>query len=162
MLHPVEAEADNLGTAMRDLGVIAEKVFAVQAVVQSDDELPIPSLTVDEDSHDALVDSHDTPPSMHLYRIAQEALSNAIRHGGAKNLWIIGIVCQGRGEMVIADDGIGLTPLTTSINRHAPRTGMGLRIMTFRAARFGGKFTLEVRPEGGLRVTVSRPLPTQN
>ena len=162
MLHPVEAEADSLGTAMRDLGVIAEKVFAVQAVVQWDDELPIPSVTVDEDSHDGLVDSYDTPPSMHLYRIAQEALSNAIRHGGAKHLWITGTVSQGRGELVIADDGCGFTPPSSTRERHAPRTGMGLRIMAFRAACLGGKFTLEVRPEGGMRVTVSWPLPTQN
>ena len=157
MLHPVEAEADSLGTAMRDLGVIAEKVFAVQAVVQWDDDLPIPAVTVDEDSHDGLVDSHDTPPSMHLYRIAQEAMSNAIRHGGAKHLWITGSVSQGHGELVIADDGGGFTPPAPG-NQHGPRTGMGLRIMAFRADRLGGKFSLERRPEGGMRVTVSWPL----
>jgi len=161
MLHPVEAEADSLGTAMHDLGVIAEKVFAVQAVVQWDDELPIPSVTVDEDSHDGLVDSPDTPPSMHLYRIAQEAMSNAIRHGAAKHLWITGTVGDGRGELIIADDGSGFTPSTTASNRHASRSGMGLRIMAFRAACIGGKFALEHRPEGGMRVTVSWPLPTE-
>ena len=158
MLHPVEAEADSLGTAMRDLGSIAEKVFAVQAIVQWDDDLPIPAATIDEDSHDGLVDSPDTPPSMHLYRIAQEALSNAIRHGGAKHLWITGSVSHGHGELVIADDGSGFTPSATASNCHAPRTGMGLRIMAYRAARLGGNFTLEHRPEGGMRVTVRWPL----
>ena len=157
MLHPVEAEADSLGTAMRDLGVIAEKVFAVQAIVQWDDELPIPAVTVDEDSHDGLVDSHDTPPSMHLYRIAQEAMSNAIRHGGAKHLWITGSISHGRGELIIADDGSGFA-LPAAGKRPGPRIGMGLRIMAFRADCLGGKFSLETRPEGGMRVTVSWPL----
>ncbi len=156
MLHPVEAEADSLGTAMRDLGDIAEKVFAVQAVVLWDDDLPIPHVT-DDDSSDGLVDSNDTPPSMHLYRIAQEAMSNAIRHGGAKHLWITGTINHGRGELIIADDGSGFIPPSPA-SLHGPRTGMGLRIMAFRSERIGGRFTLERRPEGGMRVIVSWPV----
>ena len=156
MLHPVEAEADSLGTAMRDLGEIAEKVFAVQAVVLWDDDLPIPH-TADDDSSDTLIDSNDTPPSMHLYRIAQEAMSNAIRHGGAKHLWITGTISNGHGELIIADDGNGFAPPSPS-SLHGPRTGMGLRIMAFRSERIGGRFTLERRPEGGMRVTVTWPI----
>jgi signal transduction histidine kinase len=156
MLHPVEADADSLGTAMRDLGDIAEKVFAVQALVLWDDDLPIPGAQ-DEDGNDQLVDSQETPPSMHLYRIAQEAMSNAIRHGGAKHLWITGTVSEGRGELIIADDGSGFVPPSPT-SLHGPRTGMGLRIMAFRSERIGGRFSLERRPEGGMRVTVTWPI----
>jgi signal transduction histidine kinase len=152
LLHPVEAEAESLGAAMHELGNIAERVFGVQAVVQWEDDLPIPQPR--SETPDADVESHDTPPSMHLYRIAQEAMSNAIRHGRAKHLWITGSLECGRATMIIADDGGGFDPpAVTALHQH--RTGMGLRIMAYRAERIGGTYALERRPEGGMRVTVS-------
>lgn len=152
LLHPVEAEAESLGAAMHELGTIAERVFAVQAVVQWEEELPVPQPR--SETPDADTEGHDTPPSMHLYRIAQEAMSNAIRHGRAKHLWITGAVERGRAMMIIADDGCGFDPpAATALHQH--RTGMGLRIMAYRAERIGASYALERRPEGGMRVTVS-------
>lgn len=154
LLHPVEADAESLGSAMHGLSSIAEKVFGVQAVVQWDDDLPIPSAVVETDTDDALSDSHDTPPSMHLYRIAQEAMSNAIRHGGAKHLWITGSYSGPHAELIIVDDGSGFNPPAPG-SMHGARTGMGLRIMAYRAERIGARFALERRSEGGMRVVVT-------
>ena len=145
MLHPVEADAESLGAAMHELGSIAEKVFRVQAVVQWDDELPTPLIDGD---------GHETPPSMHLYRIAQEAVSNAIRHGGAQHVWLTGSIHGDRASLVVADDGSGFQPPTpAALHQHS--SGMGLRIMAFRAERIGADFAIERRPEGGMSVTVS-------
>jgi signal transduction histidine kinase len=134
--------------------VIAEKVFRVQAVVQWDDDLPIPLGSEDPDSDHP----HETPPSMHLFRIAQEAMSNAIRHGGAQHIWLSGIRSGGFAALVIADDGTGFTPPSAEAV-HQPRTGMGLRIMAYRAEHIGATCTLERRPEGGMQVTIRWPIP---
>ena len=154
LLHPVEADAGSLGAALHELGVIAEKVFRVQAVVQWDDDLPIPLGSEDPDSDHP----HETPPSMHLFRIAQEAMSNAIRHGGAQHIWLSGIRSDGFAALVIADDGTGFTPPSAEAV-HQPRTGMGLRIMAYRAEHIGATCTLERRPEGGMQVTIRWPIP---
>jgi len=78
---------------------------------------------------------------LHLYRIAQEAISNAVRHGRARNVSILIRSRQGRVSMKIRDDGCG-------IPQPLPQTpGMGLRSMRYRAECIGA--TLEIRP--GLR-----------
>ena len=148
LLHPVEADADSLGAALHELGAIAERVFRVQAIVQWDDDLPIPAMG------DEFEEGNDTPPSMHLFRIAQEALSNAIRHGGATRLWVTGTLTGQRAELVIADDGRGFEPPSPEL-LHQRRAGMGLRIMAHRAERIGATFALHRRPEGGMRVVVA-------
>jgi signal transduction histidine kinase len=147
LLHPVEADAESLGAALHELGAIAERVFRVQAVVQWDDDLPIPAIS------DEFDEGNDTPPSMHLYRIAQEALSNAIRHGGATHLWVTGTLEGREARLVIADDGKGFEPPSPEV-MHQRRGGMGLRIMAHRAERMGATFTIQRRPEGGMRVVV--------
>lgn len=75
----------------------------------------------------------------HLYRIAQEAVGNAIKHGGSTRI-TVRLVHAGRGqiELAIRDNGKGIPPLPA-----ARTTGMGLQIMRYRASMCGG--TLEVR-----------------
>ena len=148
LLHPVEADAQSLGAALLELGAIAERVFRVQVVVQWDDDLPIPAIS------DACDEGYDTPPSMHLFRIAQETLSNAIRHGGATHLWVTGTLSGQYAELVIADDGRGFEPPSPAV-LHQRRGGMGLRIMAHRAERMGASFSIHRRPEGGMRVVVA-------
>ncbi len=92
--------------------------------------------------------------SGHLYRIAQEALNNAVKHARPKS---IGISLQqggGRLRLAIVDDGRGMGPLSPT------REGLGLRIMRYRAGLMRG--SLEVAPNRphGTRVTCVVPWPS--
>jgi signal transduction histidine kinase len=103
-------------------------------------------------------DGHETPPSMHLYRMVQEALSNAIRHGGANHCIIRSRCHDGLNELIIEDDGTGFEPPLPHHSEHqSPPTGMGLRILAFRASRIGGQLSITRRHEGGMRVAVTWP-----
>ena len=82
-----------------------------------------------------------------LYRISQEAVSNARRHGHAKS---IKITLESRPEIIrlaIEDDGMG-------IPQPPPATGMGLKIMQFRAATIGARLSVGPGKGGGTRVFV--------
>ena len=89
----------------------------------------------------------------HIYRIVQEALSNAIRHGRAKTIRIrlstTAIGCL----LDITDDGCGIDP------QAAPGNGLGLRSMNYRAQAIGGTLSIERVPGGGTRVRLSCPQP---
>jgi signal transduction histidine kinase len=87
-----------------------------------------------------------------LYRIAQEAVNNAIKHAHANNIVIRLFGGEREGTLMIKDDGIGIErPLT-------PRTGVGLQIMNYRTGVIGGN--LEIRKElpRGTSVTCRFPL----
>jgi signal transduction histidine kinase len=89
-----------------------------------------------------------------LFRIAQEALSNARRHARATRVAITLDLNARSVSLVIADDGRGFTP-------DAPRPadgGEGLRGMRERAEQLGGVFVLESAPGEGTRITVAAPL----
>lgn len=146
MLHPIEADAHSLGTALRDLASTTQQVFSVPTVVVWDDDLPLPHRSAEQPT-----EHQENTPSIHLFRLAQEAVSNAIRHGKARHLWITGVIENKRCEFLIEDDGIGFEPPQVS-DLHQPRAGMGLRIMAFRAERIGASFTLERRAAGGTRI----------
>lgn len=83
-----------------------------------------------------------------LYRIAQEAVSNAIRHSKCSTISIdVDVACD-RVELCITDDGIGAPP--------AGRVGgVGLTTMRSRAARIGGLLSMERPEQGGTRVRVT-------
>jgi signal transduction histidine kinase len=77
----------------------------------------------------------------HLYRIAQEALTNAVRHSRAQHVRVTLDTTRDRLLLTIADDGCGLP-------RHEHSTGLGLHSMQHRAGLIGG--TLQIREaEGG-------------
>lgn len=96
----------------------------------------------------------DETSAAHLYRIAQEAITNAVKHGHAKS---IEIVCQrapGCVRLSISDDGCGMA------DTGAESRGMGLHIMRYRARAIGGELAVVNRAEGGTVVQCSYPLPT--
>jgi signal transduction histidine kinase len=80
---------------------------------------------------------HENTQAIHLFRIAQEALANAIKHGRAKTLVITLEAGEGACSLRISDDGIGFAP------NGSKKTGMGLSIMRYRARMIGG--TLEIQ-----------------
>ena len=90
-----------------------------------------------------VVDCPDSPDlgstnATHLYRISQEAVGNALRHGKAKHIEIGLARVRGQWRLTITDDGVGVPE-----NIAPAGGGLGMRSMNYRAAVIGG--TLEVR-----------------
>jgi two-component system, NarL family, sensor histidine kinase UhpB len=90
-----------------------------------------------------------------LYRIVQEALSNVIRHSGARSA-TVGIRCEADAVVVdVEDDGRGFSPdAVMSTNG----SGLGLFGMQERAEYLGGRVSIESRPGSGTRVRAEIPI----
>jgi PAS domain S-box-containing protein len=90
--------------------------------------------------------------SIHLYRICQEAISNAVRHGRPRRVVVDLSTVGDRLILTVADDGRGIPePL--------PQHGLGLYTMSYRAQMMGGSVTVERRMPQGTVVTCSMPIP---
>ncbi len=88
----------------------------------------------------------------HLYRIAQEAVRNAVRHGRARTIRLHLTVTRAKVSLAITDDGVGLP-------EHAmDAMGMGLKIMRYRARMLGGEVLFERVEPQGTRVVCECPL----
>ncbi len=134
-LHPVEMQVGQLADGFRELAAQASERFKVSCQFQGGQIAPLPDANV----------------STHLYRIAQEAITNAVRHGKAKHI-LIGLEgAAGETVLTVMDDGIGLPEHARSGN------GMGLRIMAYRADMIGAAFNIECLATGGTRVTCTLP-----
>ena len=113
------------------------------------------------DTHDLKIDfTHDQmPPAISadtavcLYRIVQEGLSNAIRHGGARQAEV---ELKSTGQSIslrIVDYGDGFDP------RHVQdKSGLGLVSMRERVLHLGGEITIDSQPSRGTRLCVRVPL----
>ena len=94
---------------------------------------------------------YDNAAAVHLYRITQEAVNNAIKHGRAKNVTVSLNTQNNQVMIIIHDDGVGLP-------KSGPRaSGMGLRVMNYRAAMIGATVSVEPAPEGGTLVRCVMP-----
>jgi signal transduction histidine kinase len=91
----------------------------------------------------------------HLYRIAQEAVINAVKHSRASSVAIRLCARSGMLELSVTDDGVGL-----SAARRKEASGMGLHIMDYRARSVGG--TLQISPgrQRGTKVSCCVPVTT--
>jgi signal transduction histidine kinase len=89
----------------------------------------------------------DNTFATHLYRIAQEAVTNAVKHGHTKKIVIRLMESEDKCILTITDDGLGL-PETFAKNQ-----GTGLQIMKHRAATIGA--SLELRRAAGRGICVS-------
>jgi PAS domain S-box-containing protein len=94
---------------------------------------------------------HDNAMATHLYHIAQESVNNALKHGHARNILLRLTAENGRGTLLIQDDGAGIA------ENRANSQGMGLHIMHYRAGMIRG--TLEVAPGPGKGTTVTCVFP---
>ncbi|HEX2522296.1 MAG TPA: ATP-binding protein, partial [Terriglobia bacterium] len=90
--------------------------------------------------------------STHLFRIAQEATRNAIRHGKARRIHIDLTSSEGTVSLCVKDDGLGLP------EGFRDHPGMGLHIMSYRARIIGGNLSIKKAVEGGTVVVCSLPI----
>ena len=96
------------------------------------------------------VNADDLPPEArlihanNLFRIAQEATSNALRHSGARRISIHSTTTGRSVRLVIEDDGRGFT--------RSGQRGLGLHIMDYRARLMGGQLVVNSKPEQGTRI----------
>ena len=94
-------------------------------------------------------DWHPPPAvALHLYRIAQEALSNAIRHSAASQVTVTLSEAEGRIRLRIADDGQGIH------GSDPAGSGLGLRIMQYRAQLIGARLDIGRAARGGTAIVV--------
>jgi len=95
----------------------------------------------------------DQAVAVQLYRIGQEAVSNAVRHGKPHQLWIM-LDARGRGvSMAVSDDGVGLPahfagPAGRGVSG-SHGGGMGINIMRYRASLIGAALDFSARKGGG-------------
>ena len=126
-LSPVEIEPNGLMAALNGLALNATNLFRVDCSF----ECPQP----------VLLENRTT--ATHLYRIAQEAIGNAMKHGQAKTIVISLKNLDGELILTVRDDGIGF-----SLDGRAME-GMGLRIMEYRADMIGAMLRIDsVKGEG--------------
>ncbi len=106
---------------------------------------------------DAL-DSEPTPEQrIGLYRIVQEALSNATRHGGRDEQWVTLAAASGFVQVSIRDQGTGFDVAAVEYQEGQPAR-IGLRSMRERAELLGGEFEVRSAPGEGATVTVRLPV----
>jgi len=103
------------------------------------------------------IEVHGSPPALptfvavHAYRVACEAMVNAVRHAQPTRIDVDVEVRDGRLELCITDDGVGLPA-------SAPKdASTGLRSMEARARTLGGALHAGPAPEGGTRIALSAP-----
>lgn len=134
-LHPVEMQPDGLMQALNEFANTTSSLFKVSCRFECGSPILI----------------HEPAIAGHMYRIAQEAVGNAIKHGMATDIGIH-LDTQDHGTlMLIEDNGIGLPdPLPKS-------RGIGLQIMAHRASAVGASFKVESGRHGGTLVSCMIP-----
>jgi nitrate/nitrite-specific signal transduction histidine kinase len=92
-----------------------------------------------------------------IFRIAQEALNNTLKHAQAKSVKVCVLADEERIRLEVADDGIGFEPDGAS-----RRGGFGLAMMRERAEQLRGTLTIVSEPGQGTRVTFTRERPGES
>lgn len=134
-LHPFELKGEGFTDALREMAVTVTEGFKIPCAFECVRPAVISELAV----------------AIHLYRIAQEATTNAVKHSKARTI----AVCLDQAEegltLTIWDDGVGVP------EGHPDGKGMGLRTMAYRASVIGATFHVERQSPRGTCVTVKLP-----
>lgn len=130
-LVPVELDENGLGNALLMLVENVEKLFNINCSFQRKGTFHL----------------EDTSAITNLYRIAQESVSNAIKHGRAENVEVHLLSDRNRYQLIVIDDGIGFP------DKLPEDRGMGVPIMQYRARVIGATLEIKAGPRGGTIVT---------
>ena len=130
-LSPVPLEADGLMNALRELAESTRALANVDCEFICQSAVLVP----------------DTLAATHLYRIAQEAVGNALKHSRAREIRVRLEDNRDRLTLTVCDNGRGAARTTGN------GTGMGLRVMKYRADLIGASLDVDSAPRRGTRVT---------
>lgn len=140
-LHPMQLEAGQFEMAIRALANNVENLFKVACTFHCETPCEAPG---------------GGEGATHLYRIAQEAINNALKHGKPSRISVSFTHDRLKKQTVLAiqDDGSGIRrrPARSTVGGNR---GMGLQIMRYRADSVGGHLVVERAPTGGTLVQVS-------
>ena len=134
-LDPLGLEQEGLTSGLQELARSTAEVFGIACDFQAQGPVGNVSLEV----------------ASHLYYIAQEAVSNAVKHARARRVSLRLQTGDSRVKLSVSDDGIGLPA-------GGPGGGMGMHIMRYRARAVGGFLAVRSGPQGGTVVTCSAPI----
>jgi PAS domain S-box-containing protein len=138
-LHPVRPEPEGLMDALCTLARSTGRLFQLRCIFRCAEPVSI----------------QDPRVANHLFRIAQEALNNALKHGRASEVIIQLEKSPGGIALSIRDNGMGIpAPESRSTNN-----GMGLQIMSHRAAAIGASLSVQPVGKQGTMVRCSLALP---
>lgn len=133
-LYPVRLEVDGLASALEELAAQAQARSNIVCTFTCDEQVFI----------------HDEVAGNNLYRIAQEAVNNAVKHSHARKISIgLGAV-EDEVTLTIKDDGLGF-----AAGIDASGSGMGLHIMNYRAKMIGAYLDIRRGAGGGTIVICS-------
>ena len=132
-LFPIEVDGDagRLANSLRQLATTTSSLGQIKCVVEEKGGSTV----------------RDTRVATELYRIAQEAVTNAVKHSHARRVTIRLTGEANATILSVADDGDGM-----QIDQEQAK-GVGLRIMRFRAQSIGASLTVESKPDAGTVVT---------
>jgi signal transduction histidine kinase len=97
---------------------------------------------------------HDPLVAINLYRIAQEAITNALKYSQAGHMQIRLDRVDGKGQLTLTDDGIGIAS-----SRLRSAKGLGMHSMQYRASLLGGSMKINSTAQQGTTITVTYPDP---
>lgn len=139
-LYPVELERGGLIISLQELANRTGLLAGVTCKVNAD-----------------LAFKFEKATEIHLYRIVQESISNALKHGKARNIVIDCTVRRGVSTLTVTDDGSGFEPPEAG-----QRAGIGLHLFQYRARLIGAKLTVTRGDKGGCQVRCSIAEPTHS
>ncbi|MHC4633026.1 MAG: PAS domain-containing sensor histidine kinase [Planctomycetota bacterium] len=135
MLYPVDIETGGLISALQGLASSTKDLLKISCKFKCNNVIPI----------------RDPVMARHIYRIVQEAITNAVRHGKAKNIRIELASTEGRSTLKVANDGKDFPRIL------AKKKGLGLKIMEYRAKMICGMLEVGRGRKGGTIVTCRFP-----
>jgi PAS domain S-box-containing protein len=132
-LYPVELERGGLNLSLQELAIRTEMMAGVTCLLSADERFQF-----------------EKAVEIHLYRIAQESISNALKHGKARNIVIDCSVEDGVSTLTVTDDGSGFER-----PEEGKWTGIGLHLFQYRARLIGAHLTVTRGNNGGCQVRCS-------
>ena len=134
-LYPTGIERVGLRDALGELAVTVQRVYRISCLFEGADDLPTCSESV----------------QLHLYRIAQEATNNAVKHGRCTHIWIRLEREDHTLMLTVLDDGVGIPDMIP------PGEGMGVEIMKYRARMLNARLDIARQADGGTMLTCVVP-----
>jgi len=131
----LDAEGNDLASVLKQLAANVTKMFGITCSFRVDGTMPALAEQV----------------TMHLYKISQEAVTNAIKHGKAKHVSIGLANGEQTLRLTIENDG---APFLPPASKHR----LGLRVMHYRANSIGATLEIKAADAGGALVTCCLPL----